>query len=64
MTDRGTAVLWVALAIGWTAFVILVTATLVSGPAPEPVRLDRGAVTVQEDESGWDCRTMGNGVCG
>lgn len=64
MTNKGAVALWVVLGFVWTLFVVGVTATLVSGSAPEPVRLDRGAVTVQEDESGWDCRTMGNGVCG
>lgn len=40
---------------------------LVLAPAPAPVRLDLGTVpsaTVQEDDPGWDCRTMGNRVCG
>jgi hypothetical protein len=49
----------------WTAFVIVITLML-SAPAPQPVRLDLGTVTMtpQEDEPGWDCHTMGNRVCG
>ena len=26
--------------------------------------VDTTTVTIEEDESGWDCRTMGNMVCG
>lgn len=39
---------------------------IVLAPAPEPVRLDLGPapVVLQEDDPGWDCRTMGNRVCG
>lgn len=52
----------------WTAFVIVVTAMIVSARV-EPVRLDLGTVTIerpvlQEDDPAWDCRVDGNRVCG
>ena len=49
----------VALIAGWAAAMIV----LVSAPDPDPVRLDYG-VRVQEDDPRWDCRTMGNRICG
>lgn len=39
----------------------------VSEPLPSrsvPVSLDGGDGVVDEDDPGWDCRTMGNRVCG
>lgn len=55
----------------WTTAVVLVTIQL-AAPHPAPVRLDlrvtvtstTAPVVLQEDDPGWDCRTMGDRVCG
>jgi hypothetical protein len=49
----------VALVAGWVAAMTV----LVSAPDPAPVRLDYSTV-IQEDDPRWDCRTMGNRICG
>lgn len=36
---------------------------LAPDPAPLP-GIAPGSFTVQEDDPGWDCRTMGNRMCG
>lgn len=35
----------------------------VMAPSCDPVRHDR-IVAVEEDDPRWDCRTMGNRICG
>lgn len=31
---------------------------------PTPHKLDQSAVVIEEDDPRWDCRTMGNRICG
>jgi len=55
--------LWVvlvlaAVVVGVGAFVVGWNVGGGSEPVPAP------SVRVEEDEPGWDCRTMGNRVCG
>jgi hypothetical protein len=62
-----------AIVAGLLALVVLASlATIGAARSDSPVRPTTATVrgddnrdgTVDEDESGWDCRTMGNGVCG
>lgn len=49
----------VAVVVGWAVWLTMLVLT----PVEAPVRLDYGTM-VQEDDPRWDCRTMGNRVCG
>jgi hypothetical protein len=45
------------------AGIALTVIGLMSGPPPQTVD-QSPSVTVQEDDPGWDCLTMGNRICG
>lgn len=51
-----------------TAFAVVMTMLVAADTPRPPLRLDLGTITVpatvQEDDPQWDCRTMGNRVCG
>jgi hypothetical protein len=50
--------------IGTEMLDILVAAAIaVSSPQLAPVD-DTTTITIQEDDPRWDCRTMGNRICG
>ncbi|MET9528175.1 hypothetical protein [Streptomyces coeruleorubidus] len=69
-----------AVLAGLLALLVLAVAAVIGAARSAPHRAPRPAVTVavadgargddngdgrvDEDESGWDCRTMGNRVCG
>lgn len=58
ISRRGSALRFVAITAGASA---VFSAGLL---LPHPSAAEYRAPMVQEDQRGWDCRTMGNKVCG
>ena len=62
----GSAAFAVGYGVGWAqedTIAVPIPAPAVVNVAPL-VGDDNGDGVIDEDESGWDCRTMGNRVCG